>query len=45
MAKYIIGKIKGYVDFYNLVDFVKSKYNFAMVAEDLNREVIAPLAE
>ena len=45
MAKYIIGKIKGYVDFYNLVDFVKSKYNFAMVTEDLNREVIAPLAE
>ena len=44
MAKYIIGKIKGYVDFYNLVDFVKSKYNFAVITEKLNRDIIAPLA-
>ena len=45
MTKYIIGKIKGYVDFYNLVDFVKSKYNFAMITEKLNKDVIAPLSQ
>ena len=44
MTKYIIGKIKGYVDFYNLVDFVKIKYNFAVITEKLNRDIIAPLA-
>lgn len=40
----IVGKIKGYVDFYNFVDFVKSRYSFAIITGNINRDVIAPLS-